>query len=120
VKVITGSERHKERADELKEHFTGRARRHALHETAEATSSAFVYFEAGARNHWHSHGGGQVLLIVEGEARVQASGEPVEILQVGDTAIAPPGEKHWHGATAGSSMTHLAVTSGEITWFETP
>ena len=120
MKVIRGSERGKEPADELKDHFTGRARRHALHETSAATSSAFVHFEAGARNHWHSHGAGQVLLVVEGEARVQASGEPVETLNVGDTAIAPPGEKHWHGATADSPMTHLAVTSGEITWYETP
>ena len=120
MKVIRGSERQKEHADELKDHFTGRARRHTLHETREPTGSAFIHFEAGARNHWHSHAGGQVLVIVEGEAHVQASGAPVETLKAGDTAIAHPGEKHWHGATAGTSMTHLAVTSGEITWYDDP
>lgn len=118
MRIIRGSERKNEHADEMKEHFTGRARRHALHDSREATGSAFIHFEAGVHSYWHSHGGGQVLLIVEGDGRVQASGEPVEAVRVGDTIIAAPGEKHWHGAAADSPMTHLAVTSGEVTWYD--
>ncbi len=59
-----------------------------------------------------------LLYIVEGSARVQAWGDAAQSLEVGDTAVAPPGEKHWHGASAGGPMTQLAVTSGEVTWME--
>jgi quercetin dioxygenase-like cupin family protein len=105
--------------------FMGSAMQTTFHETNEETRGSFVRFEAGAHTHWHAHSGGQVLHIVEGQARVQAwgmppalhAGTPVE-LEVGDTAIAPPGEKHWHGASAAGPMTQLAITSGEVTWME--
>jgi quercetin dioxygenase-like cupin family protein len=98
--------------------FQGRALQHTLHQTDEETRGSFVSFEAGAHTHWHRHSGGQLIHIVEGVARVQAWGEPLQSLGVGDTAIAPPGEKHWHGAGTDVPMTQLVVTSGEVTWLE--
>jgi quercetin dioxygenase-like cupin family protein len=98
--------------------FHGNASQRTLHETAEATRASFVRFEPEAHTHWHKHSGGQLLQIIEGRARVQAWGEPMQSLGAGDTAIAPPGEKHWHGASTDGPMTQLAITSGEITWLE--
>jgi quercetin dioxygenase-like cupin family protein len=98
--------------------FQGLASQHLLHQTAEDTRESFVSFEPGAHTHWHVHSGGQLLHIVEGNARAQAWGEPMQRLTTGDTAITPPGEKHWHGATADGPMTQLAITSGEVTWLE--
>jgi quercetin dioxygenase-like cupin family protein len=98
--------------------FDGRAMQETLHQSAEETRGSFVRFEPGAHTHWHKHSGGQVIHVVEGSARVQAWGEPIHSLSTGDTAIAPPGEKHWHGATADTPMTQLAVTSGDVTWME--
>jgi quercetin dioxygenase-like cupin family protein len=119
MRVIKSSKRADEPANEApKEHFSGLARIHSLHETPELTRVAFVHFATGVRNHWHSHAGGQVLHIVEGEAQVQVWDAEVQTLEVGDTAVAAPGEKHWHGAAEGSSMTHLAITSGDATWFD--
>ncbi len=118
MRVIRGSERKEEKANELTQHFTGRARQHPLHETPEVTRSSFVHFEAGVCNNWHSHAGGQVLHIVEGEALVQVWDGPIQTLHAGDTVVAPPGEKHWHGAGPNTSMTHLAVTSGEVKWWD--
>jgi quercetin dioxygenase-like cupin family protein len=98
--------------------FHGHAQQHTLHGTAEETRTSFVRFQPGAHTHWHKHSGGQVIHIVEGTASVQAWGETVESLLAGDTAIAPPDEKHWHGAAGDGPMTQLAVTSGEVTWLE--
>ena len=76
------------------------------------------HYPPGGHTHWHVHSGGQLLHIVEGNARAQAWGEPMQKLNTGDTAITPPGEKHWHGATTDGPMTQLAITSGEVTWLE--
>jgi quercetin dioxygenase-like cupin family protein len=98
--------------------FFGRATQHLLHQTALDTRESFVSFDPGAHTHWHIHSGGQLLHILDGSARAQAWGEAMYSLSAGDTAITPPGEKHWHGATADGPMTQLAITSGEVTWLE--
>lgn len=116
--VIRAAERVGGDSPQPKGRFHGHAAQHTMHETGEQTRASFVRFEPGAHTHWHSHSGGQLLHIVEGTARVQAWGDSVQSLEVGDTAVAPPGEKHWHGASAGGPMTQLAVTSGEVTWME--
>ena len=118
MKVIRAADRVSGDAPSPKGRFSGRAMQNTLHETAEQTRGSFVRFESGAHTHWHKHSGGQVLHIMEGSARVQAWGGELESLSAGDTAIAPPGEKHWHGASADGPMTQLAVTSGEVTWLE--
>ena len=98
--------------------FHGHALQSTLHQTAEETRASFVRFEPGAHTHWHTHSGGQVIHIIEGGARIQPWGEEVQSLSTGDTAVAPPGEKHWHGAAASGPMTQLAVTSGDVEWLE--
>jgi quercetin dioxygenase-like cupin family protein len=118
MKVIKTADRIGGEARQPKGRFHGPALQHTLHETAEETRASFVRFEPGTHTHWHKHSGGQVIHIVEGDARVQAWGETMRSLGVGETAIAPPNEKHWHGATADGPMTQLALTSGEVTWLE--
>jgi len=86
----------------------------------QATSifAAVVRFEAGARNHWHSHSGGQLLHVIEGEGWVQVRGQEPERIRLHDTVAADPGEEHWHGAGGHSPMSHLAVAAGETRWLE--
>ena len=79
-----------------------------------------VRFTDGARTHWHVHPGEQVLYILEGEGRVGTEHEEVQVA-AGDVVYTPPGEKHWHGAMPGSSMTHISITTvGAPEWFEAP
>jgi quercetin dioxygenase-like cupin family protein len=118
MKVIKAADRIVGDARPPQGRFHGHALQSTLHETAEETRTSFVRFEPRTHTHWHEHSGGQVIHIIEGNARVQAWGEPMESLGAGDTAIAPPGEKHWHGATEHGPMTQLAVTSGSVTWLE--
>jgi quercetin dioxygenase-like cupin family protein len=82
-----------------------------------------VFFEPGARTAWHTHPMGQVLHILSGVCRVQRQGEPPVDLHPGDTVRFEPGERHWHGAAPGRSMTHLAIQrtmedGNEVTWQE--
>jgi quercetin dioxygenase-like cupin family protein len=118
MRVIKPAERIGGDAQPPKGRFHGHARQSLLLETSEETRASFVRFEPGAHTHWHRHSGGQVLHIIDGSARVQPWGGAVHPLEVGDTVVAPPGEKHWHGAGAGGPMTQLAFTSGEVTWLE--
>ena len=68
-----------------------------------------VTFEPGARTAWHTHPLGQALIVTAGSGRVQRWGGPIEEIRLGDVIWIPPGEKHWHGATATTAMTHLAI-----------
>ncbi|GCD39229.1 cupin [Streptomyces chrestomyceticus JCM 4735] len=68
-----------------------------------------VHFAPGARTAWHRHPHGQVLHVTEGVGLVQRRGGPVEEIRAGDTVWTAPGEWHWHGATPGTFMTHLAL-----------
>ncbi|GLZ39321.1 cupin domain-containing protein [Actinokineospora sp. NBRC 105648] len=101
-------------------HFTGLTGLHDLFpsEQPHTVSVLMVRFEAGARNNWHWHRGGQMLYITEGEGYVQVRGEQPRLIRAGDVVCCPPGEEHWHGASPNSPMTHLAVTLGEIVWLE--
>ena len=102
--------------------FTGDADQRTIHARVvpEPVRVSFVRFQPGATTHWHSHSGGQVLHVVEGEGRAQDRGAAVVVLKPGDTVTAEAGQEHWHGAAPGSAMTHLAVTIGEVTWLEPP
>lgn len=81
-----------------------------------------VTFEPGCRNNWHSHAGGQILLVTAGEGYYQAEGEPAQRLKAGNVVNIPAGVKHWHGAAGDSWFVHLAATSNpdkpETQWFE--
>jgi quercetin dioxygenase-like cupin family protein len=101
-------------------HFTGPVSAHSLLDNPDPqpVRVSVVHFEAGTRNHWHRHAGGQVLHVVEGEGHVQSRGDPVRAIRAGDSVSAAPGEEHWHGAGPEAAMAHIAVTIGETTWLE--
>ena len=69
-------------------------------------------FAPGARLDWHTHPGGQVLLVTEGEGYVQEDGGPVRAVRAGDVVRTRPGVRHWHAATPGRGVVYLAVTGG--------
>lgn len=77
-----------------------------------------VTFAPGARNNWHFHKIGQVLLVTYGEGWYQEEGKPAQFLQSGDVVNIPANVKHWHGATKDSWFVHLAISPGETEWLE--
>lgn len=72
-------------------------------------SALRVTFEPGARTAWHTHPLGQTLHVVSGVGLVGLRGEAPRVIRSGDTVWIPPGQEHWHGATANCSMVHLAM-----------
>ena len=68
-----------------------------------------VTFEPGARTAWHTHPLGQTLIVTAGCGRVQREGSPIEEIRPGDVVWFPAGEKHWHGASPTTAMTHIAI-----------
>jgi 4-carboxymuconolactone decarboxylase len=94
------------------DHFTGSARVDSpFAGTAPARiSGARVTFQPGARTAWHTHPLGQTLIVTAGTGRVQRWGDAVDEIGPGDVVWIPPGQKHWHGASPKSSMTHIAIT----------
>jgi quercetin dioxygenase-like cupin family protein len=93
------------------EYFTGSVRIDPLFPVAEPAraSAARVTFEPGARTAWHAHPLGQKLIVTAGTGWVQQQSGPVEEIRAGDVVLIPPGVKHWHGATATTRMTHIAI-----------
>ena len=71
--------------------------------------AGLVRFEPGARTAWHTHPLGQMLIVMAGCGLAQRDGEPVEQIRPGDVVWFSPGEKHWHGASPTSAMTHIAI-----------
>ena len=93
------------------EWFTGTVRIDPLFQSqapAHAVGTS-VSFEPGSRTAWHTHPLGQTLLITTGCGWVQREGGPVEEVHPGDVVWFSPGERHWHGATATTAMTHIAI-----------
>ena len=72
-------------------------------------AGASVTFEPGARTAWHTHPLGQTLIVIAGFGWAQRDGGPVEEIRPGDIVWFPAGEKHWHGASPTTAMTHLAI-----------
>jgi quercetin dioxygenase-like cupin family protein len=93
------------------EWFTGTVRVDPLFQTPDPArvSGASVTFEPGARTAWHTHPLGQTLIVTAGYGWVQREGGPIEEIRPGDVVWFPPSEKHWHGATATTAMTHIAI-----------
>ena len=83
---------------------------------------AAVTFEPGARTAWHTHPLGQTLIIISGSGRVQRDGGPIEEVRPGDVVWFPPNERHWHGASATTAMTHIALQEAldgkAVEWME--
>ncbi|MGO8096427.1 cupin domain-containing protein [Rhizobium leguminosarum] len=72
-------------------------------------AGASVTFEPGARTAWHIHPLGQTLIVTSGCGRVQREGGPVEEIRAGDVVWFAPGERHWHGASPTTAVTHIAI-----------
>jgi quercetin dioxygenase-like cupin family protein len=91
--------------------FTGSVRIDPLIPTTAPArlGGASVTFEPGARSAWHTHPLGQMLIVTAGCGLTQTFGGPVVKIRPGDVVWCPPGEKHWHGATAKTAMTHFAI-----------
>jgi quercetin dioxygenase-like cupin family protein len=106
------------------QYFTGAVRVDPLFEAAAPArvTGASVTIEPGARTAWHTHPLGQSLIVTAGCGLVQSWGGPVRKIRPGDVVWCPPGEKHWHGATAATGMTHLAIlerlNGKNVDWME--
>jgi len=104
--------------------FTGTVRVDPLFQVGDPTrlSGGRVTFEPGARTMWHTHPLGQTLIVTSGLGWVQCVGGQIEEIRPGDIIWFPPGEKHWHGATATTAMTHIAITESlngkNVEWME--
>lgn len=83
---------------------------------------ALVTFEPGVRTNWHTHPGGQILMVVEGTGYYQEKGKPRQIIRKGDVVKCPREVTHWHGASPDGEFAHLVVApnaeKGEVTWLQ--
>ena len=106
------------------ENFTGTVRIDWMFKREEPArlTGALVSFEPGARTAWHSHPLGQTLIVTAGVGWTRCEGGPREEVRAGDVIWCPPGHKHWHGATATTAMTHVAVQEAldgkNVDWME--
>ena len=93
------------------DHFTGAVRVDPLFQAPAPARvvGASVTFEPGARTAWHTHPLGQTLVVTAGLGWVQREGGSVDEIRPGDVVWFAPGEKHWHGASPTTAMTHLAI-----------
>src|ERR1700754_4384651 len=91
--------------------FTGAVRLDPLFQANDSRRAAasIVTFEPGSRTAWHTHPLGQTLIITAGCGWVQREGGAIEEIHPGDVVWFSPGEKHWHGATASTAMSHIAI-----------
>lgn len=106
------------------EYFTGMVRIDPLFQAKDSARAVgnSVTFEPGARTAWHTHPLGQTLIITAGCGRAQRWGGPIEEIRPGDVIWFSPGEKHWHGATPTTAMTHIAIQEQQdgkaVEWLE--
>jgi quercetin dioxygenase-like cupin family protein len=106
------------------ENFTGTVKLESQfhREAPSRLSGAVVTFEPGARTNWHTHPVGQTLIVTAGIGHVQSWGEDRKTLHEGDIVWIPPNVKHWHGAAANSSLTHVAfvetLDGKSVDWLE--
>ena len=93
------------------DYFTGTVRIDPLFEPTDPARAvgASVTFEPGARTAWHTHPLGQTLIVTAGRGLARRWGGPIEETRPGDVIWFAPGEKHWHGATSTTGMTHIAI-----------
>ena len=106
------------------EYFTGAVRVDPLFQAPAPARAlgASVTFEPCARTAWHTHPLGQILIVTSGCGWTQCWGGPIEEIRPGDVVWCPPGRKHWHGATATTPMTHIAIVEAldgrAVEWME--
>ncbi|MGA9524650.1 MAG: cupin domain-containing protein [Myxococcaceae bacterium] len=106
------------------EHFTGTVRIDPLFQLSEParTAGAYVTFEPCSRSDWHTHPLGQTLIVTFGCGLHQRWGGPIEEIRSGDVVTVGPNEKHWHGASPTTAMTHIAIQEAlngkAVDWLE--
>lgn len=107
------------------EWFTGRARIDPIHLEPQGESqltSALVTFEPNARSNWHTHPRGQLLIVTSGKGWVQQEGQARKEINAGDSVWCPANQKHWHGATSTTAMSHIAIQEAKdgknVEWLE--
>ena len=106
------------------DYFTGRVRVDAPFKGTDGAriGGATVTFEPGARTAWHTHPLGQTLIVTSGAGYVQQEGQTPQRIRPGDTVWIPPHVKHWHGAAAGTGMSHIAIAEAldgkTVEWLE--
>lgn len=104
--------------------FVGSARIDPLFPTRAPSrvSAGYVNFQPGGRSMWHTHPLGQALVVTAGTGWVQQAGGKKQLIKPGDVIWTPPGVKHWHGATATTGMTHMAIQESldgkNVEWLE--
>ena len=107
-----------------REYFTGSVRVDSRfqRQAPARVGGGIVTFEPEARTAWHTHPLGQTLIVVSGCGWVQVEGRPKEEVRAGDIVWFAPGEKHWHGATATTAMSHIAIAEAldgrSVDWLE--
>ncbi len=104
--------------------FTGRVTVEPLFPAMDGSNvtGGLVTFQPGARSSWHTHPMGQNLIVVSGTGWTQCEGGPKSEIRAGDVVSCPCGKRHWHGATATTAMSHIAITEVKdgtaVTWME--
>ncbi|MEZ4321817.1 MAG: carboxymuconolactone decarboxylase family protein [Myxococcota bacterium] len=104
--------------------FTGAVEVESLFQAdlAGTNGGGMVHFQPGARTAWHTHPRGQTLIVTEGEGWIQQEGKARHTLRTGDVVRIPPNVRHWHGASAESAMSHIAIAESvdgsSVTWME--
>lgn len=105
-------------------YFTGNAYNYGLlpADSTYTTLVGNVYFEPGARSNWHTHPGGQILIITDGTGYHQIEGEPIHVIKKGDVIKCPPNTKHWHGASPEAGLQQIYIVpnteKGIVEWLE--
>ena len=98
--------------------FTGTVWADPVMPTTDGVTINTVFFAPGARTFWHAHEHGQVLHVTAGQGWICVAGGAPQPIRQGDIVWIGPGERHWHGGTAGSYMVHVAISGGETAWQE--
>lgn len=100
----------------LEQYFTGDGRLDYLFmpDQSSKVSIAHVSFAPHARTTWHTHPIGQTLIVTFGKGYIQREGEEKEMIHVGDVVWIAPHEKHWHGATETTAMSHIAIQEKDV------
>ena len=96
--------------------FSGQVNAYVTMPSTNGVSITNVTFSPGARTFWHTHETGQILQVISGRGLIQLEGEPARVIHAGDTVWIPAGERHWHGASPDTTMTHTAISLGVTSW----